>query len=1056
MISQNLKLIAGNPTLPRTVIKWLIQISLRNRALVLGAATVLLVLGTRAMFQLPVEVLPDLTKPTVTILTEAPGLAPEEVESLVTVPMESALMGVPGLSRLRSTSDVALSLIFVEFDWGTDIYRARQFVQERLQSATESLPEGVHPYLTPVASLMGEIMLVGMRSKDKRIEPRDLRTMADWTVRRRLQSIPGIAEVLSMGGGVKQIQIQPNPDRMRATGISFEELRNSAKEAVSNTTGGFLTSGPQEIMVRNLAMSTDLSAIASTVIKSINDRPIKISDVADVIWEVEPMRGDAAVNGSPGVILSVTKAPGFDTIELTDKVENEIEKLRKIMPEGVELIALFRQSDFINHAIGNLKEAIRDGSVMVICVLFIFLLSFRTTLITLTAIPLSFSITLLVFQGFGISVNSMTLGGLAVTIGMVVDDALVDMENVFRRLKENASLSRPEPRIQVIAKASNEVRNSILYATILIMLVFLPLLGLTGVEGRLFAPIAIATIVSIGASFFVSITVIPVLCYLLLRPKEGVTHGDGIVVRALKWLLKKTLLRLALNQPIVLLAFVSIMIAGSFSLYPFMGKDFLPAFNEETALVSLTTAPGTSLKQTNEVAAIADDLLLSIPEVNKVGRRVGRAERGDHVVPVSTVEFDIDFEASERSRAEVLEDIRNKVRQIPGTFSVLTGPLADRIGHMLSGVSAKVAIKVFGDDLDEIQRIGNEILKIAREVPGFESARVEQQAPIPQLRIEINRERAQAYGVTPGSLNEQLSSLIGGENVAQLYEGQRTMDLVIRLPEEWRESPEKLSNMFINSKDGKLIPLRLVADIRSAKGPNVIQREGKQRRLVVSINPTKRDLKGSVEMLQNDVIERVKIPDGYDVRFEGEYKAQQEATKRIAFLSAGVFIIMVFLLCGFFKTVFFPMQVIFDILLAFIGGIAFTWIRVDNISIATMVGFIAVAGIASRNSILLISHYLHLMRFEGERFTREMVERGTLERQVPVLMTALATGIALIPLILAADAPGKEILHPVAVVIVGGLITSTLLGLGVTPAIFYAFGRRASERSVALKSAASD
>ena len=419
MISQNLKLITENPPLLRTVIKWLIQISLTNRALVLGAATVLLVLGTRAMFQLPVEVLPDLTKPTVTILTEAPGLAPEEVESLVTVPMESALMGVPGLSRLRSTSDVALSLIFVEFDWGTDIYRARQFVQERLQSATESLPEGVHPYLTPVASLMGEIMLVGMRSKDKRIEPRDLRTMADWTVRRRLQSIPGIAEVLSMGGGVKQIQIQPNPDRMRATGISFEELRNSAKEAVSNTTGGFLTSGSQEIMVRNLAMSTDLRAIASTVIKSINDRPIKISDVADVIWEVEPMRGDAAVNGSPGVILSVTKAPGFDTIGLTDKVENEIEKLRKIMPEGVELIALFRQSDFINHAIGNLKEAIRDGSAMVICVLFIFLLSFRTTLITLTAIPLSFSITLLVFQGFGISVNSMTLGGLAVTIGMV-------------------------------------------------------------------------------------------------------------------------------------------------------------------------------------------------------------------------------------------------------------------------------------------------------------------------------------------------------------------------------------------------------------------------------------------------------------------------------------------------------------------------------------------------------------------------------------------------------------------------------------------------------------
>lgn len=1042
------------------MLNWLIRISLAHRAAVLGGAVLLLVFGVRAALQLPVEVLPDLTKPTVIILTEAPGLAPEEVETLVTVPMESALMGVSGVTRLRSTSDVALSLIFVEFDWGTDIYRARQFVQERLQSATGALPEGVLPFMTPVASLMGEIMLVGIRSKDGSIDPRDLRTMADWTVRRRLQGIPGVAEVLGMGGGVKQMQVQPDPDRMRAMGVSFKELREAASEAASNTTGGFLTSGPQEIMVRNLAMSTNLDAIAATVIKSVNDRPLRISDVADVLWDVEPMRGDAAVNGSPGVILSVTKAPGFDTLELTEKVEEELEKLRKTMPEGVEIEPLFRQADFIEHAIGNLEEAIRDGAIMVTLILFLFLLNLRTTFIALTAMPLSFAITLLVFQRFGISVNSMTLGGLAVAIGMVVDDAIVGMENVFRRLRENASLAAPEPRLPVIARASSEVRNSILYATILIILVFLPLLGLTGVEGRLFTPIAIATIVSMAASFLISVTVIPVLCSLLLKPKEGREHRDGIMVRGLKWLHRNTWLRLALNQPMVLLAVAATCLAGAFTLYPLMGKDFLPAFKEETALVSLTAAPGTSLRQTNELAAVADRLLLSIPEIRKVGRRVGRAERGDHVVPVSTVEFDIDFKtgegSGERSRAEVLEDIRDRMRDIPGTFSVLTGPLADRIGHMLSGVSAKVAIKVFGDDLGEIRRIGSDIQTIARGIPGFEAARVEQQAPIPQLRIEINRDRALAYGVTPGALNEQLSALIGGENVAELYEGQRTIDLVIRLPETWRESPARLARMLIDTEDGQLIPLRLVADIREAKGPNVIQREDTQRRFVVSINPTERDLAGLVEQLQAEVADKVKIPDGYDVRFEGEYQAQQDATKRIALLSAAVFILIVFLLYGYFKTPFFATQVICDIQLAFIGGLAFTWIMLDNISIATLVGLIAVAGIASRNSILLISHYLHLMRHEGEGFTRQMVERGTLERLVPVLMTALATGIALVPLVLAADAPGKEILHPIAVVIVGGLVTSTLLGLGVTPAVFYAFGRRAAERSVSLKSSASD
>lgn len=1036
----------------------LIRFSLAHRGLILVAALLVLVFGFQTARSLPVEVLPDLTKPTVTILTEAPGLAPEEVEALVTVPMETALMGVSGLTRLRSTSDVALSLIYVEFDWGTDIYHARQLVWERLQSVNDTLPDGVVPFMTPVASLMGEIMLVGVSSKDGSVSPRDLRTLSDWNVSLRLKSILGIAEVLAMGGGVRQVQVQPDPEKMLALNVTFDELREATAAAASNTTGGTLTSGSQEIMVRHLAMTTDLNDIGSTIVKHVNDRPIKIADVSTVVWDLEPMRGDAAVNGTPGVILSVTKSPGFDSLELTAKVEDALAELQKTLPEGVEITALFRQADFIEHAIGNLGEAIRDGAIMVILVLFLFLFNFRTTFITLMAMPLSFAITVLVFRMMDISVNSMTLGGLAVAIGMVVDDAIVDVENVFRRLRENARLPEPKPKLDVIARASGEVRNSILYATLFILLVFVPLLGLTGVAGRLFTPIAIATMVSMSASFVVSLTVIPVLCSLLLRPKQGKEHQDSKLVRVLKSIFKHTWLRLALRAPFVVMALAAMLVAGALSLYPTMGQAFLPSFREETALVALTAAPGTSLTQTNAISDIADRLLLSIPEVRQVGRRVGRAERGDHIVPVSTVEFDIDFITDEnsRSRAEVLEDIRLKVRTIPGTFSVVSGPLADRIGHMLSGVSAKIAIKVFGPSLDEIRRVGTDIQTVAHSIPGLETARIEQQAPIPQLRIEVDRERALAYGVTPGALNSQLSALMAGDTVGQLYEGQRTVELVVRLPESWREQPDRLRDLYIDTLSGQRIPLHLIAKIRNAKGPNVIQRENTQRRFVVSINPTVRDLAGLVRRLQAKVSEKVAQPKNVFISYEGEFQAQQEATKRIAWMSIAVFVIIALLLFNYFKTAVFAVQILADIPLALVGGIVFTWLTLKNISIATLVGFIAVAGISARNSVMLLSHYLHLMRHEGEGFTREMIERGTLERLAPVFMTALSAGIALIPLVLAAEQPGKEILHPVAVVIVGGLVTSTFLGLGVTPAVFYTFGRKAAQRSIDQKAAASD
>jgi CzcA family heavy metal efflux pump len=1043
----------------------LIRFSLAQRALVTALAMVLLALGVKKAMDLPVEVLPDLTKPTVTILTEAPGYAPEEVETRVTIPLENALMGVTGVNRLRSKNDIALSLIFVEFDWDTDIYQARQFVQERLTGAGESLPEGVSPYMTPVASLMGDIMLVGIRDPSGRTSPRELRTLADWTVARRLQSIPGIAEVLSMGGGVKQVQVQPNPKSMLSYGVNFEEIRDAAANAVRNTTGGFLTEKDREIMVRNLAMTTDLGEIGDTVVAFKNDRAIRIKDVADVVWDIEPMRGDAGLGvaagknghpskGGPGVILTIRKSPGFDTIELTRKIEAALGELKPTLPEGAEMVVLYRQADFINLSIGNLKEALRDGAIMVAVILLLFLFNIRVTFITLTAIPLSLAITILVFDWFGLSVNSMTLGGLAVAIGMVVDDAIVDVENVFRRLRENISLPKPLPKLEVIARASGEVRSSIFYATVLIILVFLPLLALSGVEGRLFTPIAISTIISMAASFLVSLTVIPVLSSFLLNPKPG-RHTDAIFVRRLKSAFRATALRLSLSQPMIVFALTAGLLWFSFVAYSKMGGNFLPPFREPTVLVAMTTAPGTSLKTTTRLAQTAQDRLLDIPGVQTVGYRVGRAERGDHVVPVSSVEFDVEFdESANRPRAEILADIRKTMRGIPGTFSALSGPLADRIGHMLSGVSAKVAVKIFGPDLGELRRLGTQIAEIARTIPGLEETRIEQQAPIPQLRIEVDRKRARAYGITPGAFNNELASLMGGETVSEIYEGQRVYDLVVRLPPEWRENPERLKNLYIDTKSGQRIPLHYVATIRQASGPNNILRENTQRRFVVSVNPTTTDLNAAVEALQRKVAETVKLPEGYTLSFEGEYQAREKASRTILIMSALILVVMVFLLYSYFRSFPFVLLVLSNIPVSLIGAVIYTRYTLDNISIATLVGFIAITGIAARNNIMMISHYLHLMRHEGEGFTREMVERGTLERLVPVLMTALAAGIALVPLILAAEDPGKEILNPVAIVIVGGLVSSTILGLAITPAVFFRFCRNAAETSLRRNSAA--
>ncbi len=1034
------------------MLNFLIRWSLQNRALVVAFAGLLILLGVKVGSELPVEVLPDMTKPTVTVLTEAPGLAPEEVELLVSRPLENALLGVGGLDRLRSNSDVGLSLVFVEFDWGTDIYRARQLVQERLQTVT--LPTQAKRGLTPVSSLMGEILLVGLKSKDGEIAPRDLRTYADWTLTRRLQSIPGVAEVLTIGGGVKQIHAEPDLLKMRASGVTYDELAQALTLAAGNDTSGYLQSGAREIMVRNLAMTTDLNEIAASPIKKSGERVITIGEVATLRYGTAPMRGDAAVafpgdkQESTGVILSIDKSPGMDTLRLTKEIEKALEEMRTTMPDGVEAEILFRQGDFISHAVGNLKEAILDGAMMVTLILFLFLLNIRTTLITLTAIPLSFAITLLVFAFAGIAVNSMTLGGIAVAIGMVVDDAIVDVENVFRRLRENAALAEPLPRIKVIASASAEVRSSILYATILILLVFVPLLGLTGLEGRLFHPIAMATMVSMAASFVVSLTVIPVLCSFLLNPREGVQHRDGILVRGLKSFVQNTFLRFAFAAPLAVVALALLLIVAAGSLYPQMGKEFLPTFNEGSATISFASAPGTSLQQSNVVGEQAVRLLMEIPEVKSVGRRAGRAERDDHVVPVSINEFDVEFYPDGRPRQKVFDEIRQKLQGIPGTFVNVGQPIGHRLSHMLSGVSAKIAVKVYGPDLATLRQLGQQVQEIGKSIPGLTDVNLEAQVGIPQVRIVPKRDAAQRYGVSPGAINQQVSRLLGGATLTELREGEASVDLVMRLPASQRTWPEQLAGLTIADANGAPLSLDLVADVHEVNGPNVINRENGSRRIVISANTDQRDLATLVETWQQRVEKEVARPEGYRVRFEGEYLARQEASKRILGLFGIIIVIMTVLLTGYFRSFSLSLQVMLNIPLALAGALALTWRLIDNISIATLVGFIAVGGVAARNGIMMISHYLHLMRHEGETFSIAMIRRGTLERLVPVLMTALSAGIALIPLLLSPNEPGKEILHPVAVAIVGGLISSTLLDLIVTPAVFLLIGKKAAQQAL--------
>lgn len=1030
----------------------IIRFSLTNRLFILAAGILITAYGLFTMAKMPVDVFPDLNRPTVTIMTEAPGMAPEEVETLVTLQLETVLNGLPGVERVRSTTGIGLSVVYVEFGWETEIFRNRQLVAEKLQTIGEKLPKGITPVMGPIASIMGEIQLVGLSSPGGEVSPLELRTLADWTIRPRLLSVPGVAQVIAIGGGVKQYQILLSATNIQKFRLSLDEIEAALSKISLNSTGGYIDLDKKEYLIRNIGMVRSEEDIRNTVVGLHLGRPVFVRDIAEVKIGPQIKRGDGSVNGKPAVILSIQKQPGANTVELTRKIDEALSGLAPALPKGAVLTRdLFKQAHFIEAAVDNVKEALRDGTILVFIVLFLFLMNLRTTVITLTAIPLSFLVTAIVFHFFGLSVNTMTLGGLAVAIGELVDDAIVDVENVFRRLKENSNRGNPLPTLQVVYEASSEVRNSIVFATIIVVLVFLPLFYMSGIEGRLFIPLGMAYIVSLVASLFVSLTITPVLCSLLLTKGKLVEHEDGKLVRALKrW--DRRVLEWALSHPRTVMSSTVGLFLASILLIPFMGNDFLPKFNEGTATITLVAQPGISLSESNKLGTRAEDALLSIPEVKSVARRTGRAEMDEHAEGVHYSEIDVDFKEEGRPRSQVMEEIRAKLDQIEGVFTNTGQPISHRLDHLLSGVRAQIAIKVFGTDLATLRGKAAEIYKTLEGTPGLVDLQVEQQVLIPQVKIQLLREEAAKFGLVLGEMVSSLEKTLNGDIVAQVLDEQRTFNVFMRFDEKSRANLELIKGTTLKMMpDGTRVTLGMVADVYEAEGPNQINRENAQRRIVVSANSSGRDLESLVTEIQTRIGQNVKLPDGYFIQYGGQFESQRSASRLILLLGALSLLGIFTVLYAHFKSSFIAIQIMLNIPMALIGSLVAIFLSDRTFSIATMVAFVTLCGIASRNGIMMISHYLHLMKYEGESFSKEMVIRGSLERLVPVLMTALTAILGLLPLVLAQGAPGKEILHPVAVVIVGGLISSTLLDMYVTPTVFFRFGRKSAEANLNAK-----
>lgn len=1015
----------------------ILSISLHNRLMVLLAAVALSAAGLYVARTMNVDVFPDLTAPTVTILTEAHGLESEEVEKLVTYQLETAMNGSPNVRRIRSSSAAGISIVWVEFEWGTDIYRARQIVSERIPMVRENLPSGIgSPTMAPISSIMGEVMLLGVTSDS--LSPMALRTLSDWTIRPRLKAIGGIANVVVIGGDYKQYQVLAHPEKLKHFGVSLQELVEKVKESNMNVPGGFFNQHGNQYIIKGSGRAYHISELEEALVKQVNGQSIKVKDVATVQIGAADKIGDGSLNASPAVILTISKQPDVNTLELTGRLDEAVAELNTTLPEGVEIKNhIFRQADFIESSISNLNQTLLEGAFFVVIVLFIFLMNWRTTLISLLAIPISLLVSIIVLKLLGYTINTMSLGGMAIAIGALVDDAIIDVENVYKRLRENIRkpLGERLPVLTVVRDASVEIRSSIIVATLIIIVSFIPLFFLGGMEGRLLQPLGIAFITSVLTSLIVAVTVTPVLCSYLLRNEEVLKkQAEGTKVE--RWLQKQYagILTHALRIPKTIIGITVIAFALSLLLFTQLGRSFLPEFNEGSMVISVVGPPGMSLEESNKTGKLVEQQLLEMPEVDVVTRRTGRAELDEHAQGVNAAEIDVPFTLDGKSKEEFFEEVRQKLSIVPGVNITLGQPIAHRIDHMLSGTRANIAVKIFGPDLQRLYEVGKKIEQNLKPIKGLADVAVAQQIEVPQIRIKPRRQILSAYGMTVGNLMEQVDIAFAGEEVGEIYEGQKYFDLVVRYQKDERDQIEKIRNALVSLPDGGQVSLNQLATVHSVSSPNSVSREDVQRKIVVAANVQGRDLRGAVEEIQETIDNSITLPQGYRIEYGGQFESESKAS-RLLLTTAAIAILIILLLLYFeFRDWKLALVVLLNLPMALIGGILIVYFTSGIISIAATIGFISLFGIATRNGILLVSRYEDL-RKEGKEGP-VLLQQGALDRLNPILMTAFTTGLALIPLALKGGEAGSEIQSPMAVVILGGLLSATVLNLVVIPCVY--------------------
>lgn len=1016
----------------------IIKYALANRLIIIAASILLLIAGIYTTSKMEVDVFPDLTAPTVVVMTEAHGMAPEEVERLVTFHIETAVNGAPNIRRVRSSSAAGISIVWVEFEWGTDIYKARQIVSEKLLPIQERFPAGIgNPIMTPQSSIMGEVMFVGLTSDST--SEMDLRTIADWNIRARLLATGGVSQVAVMGGKYKQYQILASPQKMKHYNITLSELLKSSKKSNLNASGGFINEYGSEYILRGLGRTSDITEIGNSVIKVINDIPIKINDVATVkIGESIPKIGDASLNAKPAVLLTITKQPGTNTLELTKNIDNVIAELSKTLPRDIKVYThIFRQADFITASISNIQKAIVEGSIFVVIIMFLFLMNIRTTIISLIAIPLSLITSIITLKYLGLTINTMSLGGMAIAIGSLVDDAVIDVENVFKRLKENAlkSVAEKNTTIEVVYSASKEIRSSIFNATLIIIVAFIPLFFLNGLEGRMLRPLGISFIVSLFASLIVAITLTPVLCsYMLANESKLMKQADG------SWLenflskhYKNALSRVMKIKKVMLGFSIALLIVVGFLLFG-LGRSFLPDFNEGSLTIAAVCVPGISLDESSKIGAKIENLLLEIPEISITARKTGRAELDEHAQGVNSSEIEAPFELIDRTREEFMAEVREKLGTVTNASITIGQPISHRIDHMLSGTRAKIAIKLFGTDLNKMVSLSNKIKSTIKNIDGLVDITVEQQLEIPQIQIKAKRDMLAKFGITIGEFTEFIDVAFAGETVSQIFENDKYFDLVLRFDDENRGNIEAIKKVLIDSHKGK-IPLHYVANIISTSGPNTINRENVQRKIVVSANVAERDLRSVVNEIKENINQNIELPENYRLQYGGQFESEEKAA-RILLLTSLISLLVIFLLLyQEFKDLKISSIILLNLPLALIGGVLSIWLTSGIISIPSIIGFITLFGIATRNGILLVSRYQALQKQGVSLY--DTIINGSLDRLNPILMTALTTALALIPLALSGDLPGNEIQGPMAIVILGGLLSSTILNIFIVPIVYY-------------------